>query len=413
MNKVKIINFCDKAAKLSLWMVAFSFAISIAMTNVFLGFLIFFWFIKRILTRNFYPPQNPLNIFFVLLFAISLYSMANSVELSSSMGGIARLFKCFIFFLAIVDTVNDKEKLKRVVWALLLGLLLISIDGIFQYFVGKDFIRGRDYLWCELPVSTYGKGFHRLTASMKYSNVFACYLVTVIPLVLSLAVYYYRGKVRLFLSLLGILAAFCMLNTFFRGAALAFVTVIMLFIVIKKDSKLAVALAILAVCVPFILPKSVLKWVVANPNPIDFFVEQSGRRWHWQAAINMIKAHPFIGVGIKTFLNNYAQYKIPSDPLAGFNAHSSYLQLTAETGFIGLAVFIAMIGAAIMQWRKEYLKIKAPDLQAISLGLFGAFIAFLTVSIMDSFLQSSHMTVLFYFILGLLIAANKMTQRTV
>jgi len=177
--------------------------------------------------------------------------------------------------------------------------------------------------------------------------------------------------------------------------------------------RLLVATLIIAAFIPFLLPKPVLKWVIANSNPLQFFVEKGGRWEHWHAALNMIKAHPFIGVGIKTFMNNYSLYKIQADPFVMFNAHNSYLHLAAETGLIGFAIFIAMIIAVIIQWRKAYNKIKETDLRAVSLGLFGAFIAFLVTSIMDSFLQSSNMTVLFYFILGLLIAANNLTERTV
>ena len=411
MNKAKIIHFCDKAAEVSLCFVAFSFAISIATTNVFLGFLIFFWFIKRILTKNFYPAKNPLNILFILLFVASFLSMFNTIELSTSIGGIGRLFKCLMLFWAIIDTVNDKAKLKRVVWAICAGLLLVSVDGIFQYFTGKDFIRGNVSLGADFWKNTYGVDVRRLCASMR-SNIFACYLVSAIPLVLSLVLYYFKGMKRLFFALLGIMAFFCMVNTFFRGAALTFVVVIILLSIIKKDIKLAAVLLIIAVCVPFFLPKPVLKWAAENPNPIDFFVEKTGRRLHWQTALNMIKAHPVIGVGLKTFLGNYASYKEPNDPFTGFNAHNSYLHLAAETGFFGLTVFIGMIVAAIIAWRRSYRKIRAPDFQAISLGLFGAFIAFLVVSIFDSFLQSSNMTVLFYFILGLLMAANKIPEDT-
>lgn len=411
MDKAKAIVFCDRAAEVSLCFVGFSFAISIAMTNVFLGLLIFFWFIKRILTRNARLPRNPLNIFFILLLAVSLYSMVNCVELSSSMGGITRLFKCFIFYFAIVDTINEKAKLRRVIWVTCAGLLLISIDGIFQYLTGKDFIRGYDSVHGKLWKEMYGVDVPRLRASMKYSNIFACYLATVIPLVLSLFLYYLKGVKRLFLALLCLLAIFCMFNTLFRGAALAFIVTIILFSIIKRDLRLAAVMVIFAVALPFLLPKPILKWVVANPNPVNFFIEKGGRWEHWQAALNMIKAHPFVGVGIKTFMNNYALYKIQSDTFVSFNAHSSYLHLAAETGLIGFAIFMAMIAVVIIHWRKAYIKIKEPDLQAISLGLFGAFVAFLTASIMDSFYQSSNMTVLFYFILALLIAANKLTEK--
>jgi len=405
MKKTKVLDFCERATEFSLWLVVFSIPISIAMTNAGIVFSMLFWLIKKILNKDWRLARTPVNAFLFLLILISLFSMINSIKISSSIGGMQKLFKGLFLFFIIVETINDRKKLRRIIWAALFGLSLVSVDGVFQYLTGKDFIRGYKLgIGFRYPGQA---GLRRLSASMHNPNDFASYLITVIPLVISLALYYFRGKKKLLLGLLGLIAFFCVFQTYYRGAILGFAIVAILFSIIKKDKRIAIALLILIFTMPFLLPKPILYWMVSNPNFYDFFIEEGGRRWHWQAAINMIKAHPFLGIGTNTFSINYDRYKIATDPLSGFYAHNAYLHVAAEIGLIGLIIFIAMIIAAIRNWWINYKRINTLDLGAISLGIFGSFIGYLAAGLLESNLQYSNLAVLFWSILGLITAVNR------
>ena len=405
MTKTKALDFCERATEFSLWLVVFSIPISIAMTNIGICLAIIFWLIKKVLNKDWRLSRTPVNAFLFLLILISLFSMINSIKISSSIGGMQKLFKGLFLFFIIVETINDRKKLRRIIWAALLGLSLVSVDGVFQYLTGKDFIRGYKFgIGFRYPGQA---GLRRLSASTHNPNDLASYLITVIPLLISLALYYFRGKKRMLLGLVGLMAFFCMFQTYSRGAILGFAIVAILFSIIKKDKRLAVALLILIIILLFLLPKPILYWMVSNPNPYDFFIEEGGRRWHWQAAINMIKTHPFLGIGTNTFSINYERYKIAADPLTGWYAHNAYLHVAAEIGLIGLIIFIAMIIAAIRNWWINYKRINTLDLGAISLGIFGAFIGYLVAGLLESNLQYSNLAVLFWSVLGLIMAVNR------
>ena len=408
MDKAKALKFLERAIEFFLWMVVFSIPISIAMTNIGIVLAIILWLIKKIIDRDGRFLSTPINILLFLLVLFSLFSMVNSAKISSSLGGIQKLLKGILLFFIVVETVNDRSRLRRIIWAALLGLTLVSVDGVFQYLTGRDFIRGY----------VIGVGFRypgeadllRVNASMHNPNDLSSYLTTVIPLVVSLALYYFKGKMRLLLGLVWLIAFFCMFQTYARGAILAFTIVMVLFSIIKKDKRLAVVLFTMFLILPFLLPRSVMKWSVTHLNPYEFFVEEGGRRWHWQAAINMIKTHPFLGIGTNTFSINYERYKIAADPMTGWYAHNAYLHVAAEIGIIGLIIFIAMIIAAIRNWWINYKRINTLELEAISLGIFGAFIGYLTAGILESNLQYSNLAVLFWAMLGLIIAVSRLEQ---
>ena len=67
---------------------------------------------------------------------------------------------------------------------------------------------------------------------------------------------------------------------------------------------------------------------------------------HWQAAENMIVAHPYFGVGFGNYTAAYEQYRTLNWPLALGHAHNYYLNVFAEMGIVGLVAYI-MLWAAV------------------------------------------------------------------
>jgi hypothetical protein len=71
-----------------------------------------------------------------------------------------------------------------------------------------------------------------------------------------------------------------------------------------------------------------------------------GRLHAWEAAIGMATAHPIFGMGLSNFYSNYYAFTPVWD---GKNhaVHSTWFGVTAETGFLGIAVFIAFFVALV------------------------------------------------------------------
>lgn len=67
-----------------------------------------------------------------------------------------------------------------------------------------------------------------------------------------------------------------------------------------------------------------------------------GRLYAWQAAWGMALDHPFKGVGLGNFYFNYFFYSPHWDGL-NHAVHSTWFGVLAETGFVGLAVFLGLV----------------------------------------------------------------------
>ena len=127
-----------------------------------------------------------------------------------------------------------------------------------------------------------------------------------------------------------------------RGGLLAIVAVSSVFAFYKIRSKLLIACLggvgmIVLVVFAGITDRS-------SGGTAESGVDESaqGRLYAWQAALRMANTHPFSGVGLDNFTMNYFFYSPHWD---GMNhaVHSTWFGVLAETGYIGLCVFLILI----------------------------------------------------------------------
>jgi O-antigen ligase len=77
-------------------------------------------------------------------------------------------------------------------------------------------------------------------------------------------------------------------------------------------------------------------------TPANFAVQE--RLSHWTAAVEMAKAHPFVGVGAGNYDLNYRNYTQEWRFRIGRgHAHDTYLHFLAQSGVVGLTAYIAML----------------------------------------------------------------------
>ena len=104
---------------------------------------------------------------------------------------------------------------------------------------------------------------------------------------------------------------------------------------------------------------------------------------HWQAAVSMAQAHPYLGVGLGSYADAYDTFRLLNweEPLG--HAHNLYLNLLAETGVLGLAAYLAFWGVIFrVTWRAR----RHPDrfARALALGLLGSWTYIAVHSIFDN-----------------------------
>ncbi len=271
-------------------------------------------------------------------------------------------------YVASLDFSDDaiREKIDS---AILWASLAAGIYGALQKF-GLDFIAwGME--WPGRPASTFGN-----------PNFAAGWWVMIVPF---FAGRFFAQKENRWGS--GLVAALGLLNLFWgrtlgAWAALAVAIAIVggVWIAGKKlNIKKIVSLPILIVLGAAAFGTAF--WISAQRMPDHQSIQE--RILKWRTAERIIADHPLTGVGAGNVKVHFALYQAEvsrsmNRSLIGTsesNVHNEYLQITAETGLIGLIAFISIFAV----W--FYRRAKDADLDAQDIGVSASVLSFLFYSV--------------------------------
>ncbi len=408
-TKKKIASYCDKLLYWIVIFIPFSVAIGSGIANSLIVFAILGYFLKKIISKNHLPQKTVISLPFFSLIIISLISMRNTIDLGSSFIGLEKLLKYGFTFLIFYEVVKDTRHLERIVFSLCCGLLLVSLDGVFQLQFGRDFIRNQNY--------NFVIGIPRLRASFPHTNLFGLYLGLVIPLVFSLGRYFLKNWKRGFFIITSILGFFCLIFTFSRGAVIGLLFATTFIAIFKKDKLLISFILIFVLIAPFLLPGSVKDWVKQRSSIWELMLNAE-RIYIYQTAVNMIKSHPFIGVGVNTFCANYLNYKVNQSygntGGGSYYGHNNFLHMAGEIGLIGLGIFLWLLFILFKKWYIIYKSLPSGSLlKIISLGLIADIFGFLINGLTETGLYYSKIATIFWVQIGILLAVFKISQNNI
>lgn len=247
-----------------------------------------------------------------------------------------------VLFMIVFTAVRDRRQATTVVTGFLAGAVGAGIYGLF--FAGE-------------LVQGYGG---RLTASNLDPNELASVLVAGIALSVGLAA---GVKKRPELRLLALISGgFCLITALLtgsRGGVIALAAVLVAGVIFggrwrSRTAALGLLLSALAVFYIAALAPSQVQERIKSPSE-DQALEREGRATLWKIGERMISANPVEGVGAGNFQTSSRHYLL--EPGAVYRsdvilqtpsvAHNTYMQIAAELGFIGLALFIAIVGFSV------------------------------------------------------------------
>ncbi|MDP3731775.1 MAG: O-antigen ligase family protein, partial [Candidatus Omnitrophota bacterium] len=361
---------------------------------------------KKVLKKQRLFTATPLNIPLLLLFLMTCLSFINSINYFDTLkGGVFRLIGYILIFFVMVEEIKGPRHIKRIIFAISSGIILASFDGLWQILTGRDFIRGY------APVINIG--LVRATAAFKDSNLLGIYLSAFAPLILGLNPYYFKNKkiVFIFVSLISLIG---IIITYSRPTLLAIYIALLFLSIVKRDKRIIYFLIMILLIAPFILPQSVKNWAKeVEYSPLRFMCNDD-RIAVYRNSLNMIKDHPFIGLGANTYMKNYKKYREPVEyrnivTKDYMYAHNNFLHMAAEIGLIGLGIFIWLLYELFMESKNIYRNLDDGYLKIVSLSLSACLIAFLVNGLTESSLYYSRVAIIFWYIMGFSLALNKFT----
>jgi len=284
---------------------------------------------------------------------------------------------------------SDYGKIKWAIKVFLLVALLVGVDGVWQRFMGVDFIRQRNLI-------DITNGLVGITASFQHYNDFGSYLVFLLSFISALLLT--KMKYKKILYFLLILLGACLLLTFSRGSWLGLAASLLMMSSLSVKRRKFYHLALIFVILVFLTPGIKQRFLFSFGPAGD-----AGRLEVWKGTWQMITENPFLGKGIGTYMIYFPNYI--SERIIIQYAHNCYLQIWAETGLFSLLSFLLFMGVVI--YRGIMVFKKSSD--SIVLGLICGIFGFLVHSFFDTQLYSLQLATLFWLSTGLLVAQSRIS----
>lgn len=124
----------------------------------------------------------------------------------------------------------------------------------------------------------------------------------------------------------------------------------------------------------------------------------------WEAAANMNKAHPLLGIGTGAFLYGWPIYR-PAEETMAHVAHNMFLDVVSELGFVGLMLFLIFLGGAV---GGAFQASRYAEQAWLARGIAAAGVTYLTGSLfLSGYTISAHL----YVLCGLAACADRISRK--
>jgi len=292
-------------------------------------------------------------IAFIIACSISVLS---SVDIYTSIYSLLSIILLAGLYSLVPNIVTDMQQIRKMMVSLIFVSGLISIYSIGQYF-GIDL----------LNLKVIGSGY--ISGPFENRNVLASFLVFAMPVSIGFLFEMTNKKLKIATGLVVILSLIALIFTRTRGAWLGFIGAMVFFASAKLTSvegikgihkslftkKSLIIMFLLVISLGLLIrydynkPGSFTKKFLSIADLKDPATRHRFVMWH--TAIDIIKEHPLLGTGIGTFKKIYPKYQSKYlrtkkygmfEGLSRF-VHNDYLEVTADTGILGLGAFLWLI----------------------------------------------------------------------
>jgi probable O-glycosylation ligase (exosortase A-associated) len=303
----------------------------LALASIFV--LAWHFFISEKIQTHWHPLMGLLLSFFFLIVLGTFLATDRSAALSMLQGSFSKIIVMVFAITWLVRTPNDFSL--TTTFILVAGVVIGSL-AIFNKLNGIGLVEGTRV--------TIGRNIGSMIGD---PNDLA--LVLTFPLSFAAsALLNQRAKssVRIFALLVCVIVAWAIICTQSRGGLLGMSAVIGTLCWQRIKNKTLVMLGGGLLMVALLAVAGINDRTSGGSAEEGIDASAMGRIYAWQAAISMAVHHPVTGVGLNNF---YANYYFHSPYWDGKNhaVHSTWFQVLAEAGFIGLVVFLALVIATI------------------------------------------------------------------
>lgn len=399
-----------------------SYAVAIYITTVdaVLLFAYFVWAAEGTLFQDLRRGlKNPVFMLPVAGIAVALLSSVNAVDQRLVWAEIVRYGFMTLLFVYCGIRIRRREH----IWAIMLGWLVFLgvqvIVSLSQYFT-KGFLGIEQFKLKPDPMQPLSVQLVRPFGTQIHPDFLACVVGMICLMVAAFALHVPKGKVMRY-ALLGCvpLSFVIAIASRARGplVALAPAVAVVLILAVRRHL-LSMRVIIVAGLLGLIGVAAAAPQVTGLAKGM-FGAKESNLAANWNGrwqinlmAFRMVRAHPFVGIGINSFERQMKDYLYEENKFDFRPAHNIYILTAAETGILGLGMMV-LIGAVYGRYAYRLTRVKDPFYQSIGIGALGVLVYIAGEELNSFSLKEDIPMAMFWVIFGLLVTATRMADEDV
>lgn len=313
------------------------------------------WAVSNERPRGLLVPTLMIVAYGLVGFTSLLYAPNKDAVLSA----LDNYVKDAIIALVVVALLKKPAQFKAVIYTLIIVGVFIGSISVHQYATQNFRNSYGGFAVAEYMNIVGNTNDYRLSGPVGDPNFFAQVMVVLALLGVERFVHEKKLLPKILAGWCAAVSTLTVVFTFSRGTtiALAFALIVFFWIYRLKPMQL-VAVLLLGIALLFFAPKSYFDRILtirdvlpSSSGQIDVYSDRAiqGRASENLTAWVMFTSKPFLGVGLSNFPSLYQEYtkSLGLAPSASNRSpHNLYLEVAAETGMVGLAVFLIMVWLA-------------------------------------------------------------------
>ena len=342
----------------------------------------------------------------------SLFSVILSPDTNVEFPHWVRLLTRFALFFLAINTLNTEKKLHWFLVIILLCGLVMAVSAVTQYFLPNMHIATAE-AWGGVGASNgayvdqeslSGEAAVRVSGRSGHSNWLTLFILLVLPL----NTYWFSVTKSKFIKLLigfAVAAQVVALILTFTRTGLVIGVMLAALLVMRRAvtvSPLRIISGLLLLVIGFGLLPAAYKERVLNPRQYTQSKSVLSRIDLQEAALRYAVENPIFGLGTGGFGQSYVNERSLTAGNMRFmveemgwqaifiGTHNMYLQLAADTGFVGFAIFVGFFSLMLHDLMKKQRRFRSehnPQGDALTSALFVSLVGFMLCAV---FLHALH-----------------------
>src|SRR5215216_5645388 len=344
---------------------------------------------------------------------VGFTSLLYAPDKDAVMYSLSNYVKDALIAIVVVALLKRPQQFRNVIYTLLVIGVFIGSISVHQYVTRNFRSNYGGFAVAEYMNIVEHKNDYRLSGPVGDPNFFAQVMVVLALLGMERLVHDQSRLVKILAGLCAAASALTVIFTFSRGATVALVLSLIVFFWIYRLKPVQIIVVLLfGILLLFFAPPTYFERVLTIrdllPSSNGQINVRSDRAIQGRASENltawvMLTRHPVLGVGLNNFQSLYQEYtkSLGLAPSANNRSpHNLYLEVAAETGFVGLTVFLLMIYYAfrsILYAIRRFRELGLDDYSHMATGFAIAFIGYMFAAV---FVHAAYPRY-FYLLLGI------------